>query len=101
MVCVEPATFAELSVVTSAPEIEPAWVGVKSIASVQLAPMASIIGADMLESCGQVDEGSKLKLVETLGLVPLDGGEMVSGAEPSFSRVTVCGPLLCPTTVLG
>ena len=67
----------------------------------QLLPAASVAGADELLSSGQVDDGSNVKFVERLGLLPLEGGDSVSGAVPSFSSVTVCVALVWPTTVAG
>ena len=101
IVCVEPGTFAELSVVISEPVTDPLCCGVNVITSVQVPLAGMVTGAEELESCGHVELGSKLKFCEMLGLVPVNGADRVRGAVPSFSSVTVCAALVWPTGVLG
>ena len=101
IVCVEPGTFAELSIVTSDPEMDPAIVGANSTTCVHELPAPSVITAEPLESSGQVELASYAKFSDTLGFVPEEGGEIVSGAVPSFSSVTLCDALVCPTAVFG
>jgi hypothetical protein len=97
----DPATPRLLSVVINVPVIEPALRGKKLSISVQDDPAASKPVADEEGvNCGQVELELRLKLVETLGFVPVVGMEKTSGAFPLLVMLTVCGlPLLVPTVV--
>ena len=80
-----------LSVVTKEPVRGPVKVGTKLKTSVQLAPAASEVAAEVELSCGQVELVLKLKLAPTLGFFPVAGIAKASGALPLFATFTVFG----------
>jgi hypothetical protein len=96
-------TFRLLSVSARDPLMLADDVGTKLIGRVQDAPAASVPADEaVLPINGQAvpSELFKVKLVEMLGLFPLDGIGNVSGALPLFDNVKVCGLslLVVPTT---
>jgi hypothetical protein len=90
--CIELATFNASSVTTTEPLALPAAVGVKSTASVQDAPEASVEGEDDVLNCGHVVAVFSAKPVEMLGFVPVAGTVTVSTLLPMFEIVAVCVP---------
>src|ERR1039458_6921247 len=97
MLCVtDGLAFRLLSVSTTDPENCPVVVGMKSTASPQLVPAASVPAEDEVRTSGQVVDESSLKLAETLGFVPVPGTGKVSGMFPMFLTVTGSGlSVLC------
>ena len=90
--CVALVTFSALSVVTSAPLMVPAVVGVKSIAYRHVAPLASVPAVlDDVVNFGQVVVVPSEKSVEMLGFVPEPGTGKLRLALPILSMVTDCG----------
>ena len=85
----------------SAPEIAPEDVGVKLTRYVQDAPGASSTGFDEVLRTGHVLPLPIVKPAEIDGLLPPLGVANVSGYNPTFCTVSVCGlsELVCPTTV--
>src|ERR1035438_4724570 len=92
MVCVALVVFRLLSVRTTEPLVLPAAVGVKSTASVQDAPEASVEVEDDVLNCGHVVAVFSAKPIEMLGFVPIVGVTRVSALLPMFEIVAVCGP---------
>jgi hypothetical protein len=90
--CIELATFNASSVTTTEPLVLPAAVGVKSTASVQDAPEASVEVEDDVLNCGHVAAVFSAKPIEMLGFVPVVGVARVSALLPMFEIVAVCGP---------
>jgi len=98
-------TFRLLSVSTSDPLMLPVDVGAKLIGRVHDVPAArDPVNEAVLPINGHAVPPAlfKVKFVETLGLLPLDGIGKVSAAFPLFHSVTVCGlsPLVDPTVVV-
>ena len=104
MVWTVPPTFSALSVSLTVPLMLPLVAGVKLMGSTHVASAASVAVLSEVE----VNNGHavlpvlfKLKLVETLGFVPVAGIGKFNGPLPMFENVTVCGLSLLvePTTV--
>ena len=94
MVWTVPLAFSALSVVLTDPVMLPAAAGVKLMGSVQeVAAAREAVLPELVVNAGQavLPVLLTLKLLETLGFVPVPGMGKVKGAFPMLENVTVWG----------